>query len=136
MFQIRQLNGNDVETIVATNGGAAWNGGLKKWNRRLAEHEAGQRIVLLALQEPDILAYGSILWSPPYQPFREGGIPEIQDLVVAEQHRRRGIGSRLIAALEHLARERGCKQVGLVVGLYADYGTDQRHYVKRGYIPV
>ena len=135
MFEIRELKRNDVAAIVATNGGVAWNGGFGKWNQRLAEHEAGKRIVLLAVEESSILAYGSLLWSPPYQAFRDLGIPEIQDLVVAQQHRRQGIGGRLIAALENLARARGCTQIGLGVGLYADYGTAQRLYVKLGYMP-
>jgi GNAT superfamily N-acetyltransferase len=135
MFAIRELTRDDVPLIVAVNGGAAWNGGLEKWNRRLAEHEAGERVVLLAVERADILAYGSLLWSPPYPFFHEFGIPELQDLVVAQHRRREGIGSRLIAALEQKARKRGCLQIGLGVGLYADYGDAQRLYVKLGYVP-
>jgi GNAT superfamily N-acetyltransferase len=135
MFAIRELTRDDVPLIVAVNGGAAWNGGLEKWNRRLAEHEAGKRVVLLAVEKADILAYGSLLWSPPYPFFREFGIPELQDLVVAQHRRREGIGSRLIAALEQRARKRGCLQIGMGVGLYADYGDAQRLYVKLGYVP-
>jgi GNAT superfamily N-acetyltransferase len=135
MFAIRELTRDDVPVIVATNGGAAWNGGFEKWHRRLAEHEAGERVVLLAVENPDFLAYGSIMWSSPYQPFRELGIPEIQDLVVSERFRRQGIASRIIAALEQLARKRGCLQIGLGVGLYPDYGAAQRLYVHLGYVP-
>jgi GNAT superfamily N-acetyltransferase len=110
---------------AAPSGGAAWNGGFTKWNPRLAEHLDGRRSVLLAVQrrEQDIyLGYGSLLWSPAYAPFRDLGIPEIQDLVVSEAWRRQGIATRLIAALEDRARSRGYKQIGLGVGLYADYG--------------
>jgi GNAT superfamily N-acetyltransferase len=133
-MEIRKLKAADIQTIVVTQGGVAWNGGFEKWNQRLAEHETGDRVALLAVEGPAILAYGSIVWSPPYQPFRELGIPEIQDLVVAEQHRRRGIATRLIEALEDLARRRGCRQIGLGVGLYADYGPAQRLYLKLGYV--
>ena len=132
-MNIRLLARADLPAIVATEGGIAWNGGFKKWNRRFAEHEAGDRVALLAVDGPAILAYGSIVWSPPYQPFREPGIPEIQDLVVAEQHRRKGIATRLVATLEDLARQRGYRQIGLGVGLYADYGAAQRLYLKLGY---
>ena len=135
MFAIRELNREDLPSIVATSGGAAWSGGFEKWDQRLAEHEAGQRIVLLAVDDPGILAYGSIVWSSPYEPFRMLGIPEIQDLVVSERYRQQGIGSRIIAALEQLARKRGCLQIGLGVGLYPDYGAAQRLYVNLGYVP-
>jgi GNAT superfamily N-acetyltransferase len=135
MFAIRELTRDDLPRIVATRGGAAWNGGFEKWNRRLSEHQAGKRLVLLAVEEESILAYGSLLWSPDYQPFRELGIPEIQDLVVAEERRGEGIGSRLVAALEDRAHKRSCWQIGLGVGLYADYGSAQRLYVKLGYVP-
>jgi GNAT superfamily N-acetyltransferase len=135
MFEIRELKRNDVGDIVATDDGMAWNGGFEKWNQRLAEHEAGKRIVLLAVEESNILAYGSLVWSSAYHPFCEHGIPEIQDLVVAQNRRRQGIGGRLIGALEDRARRQGRKQIGLGVGLYADYGAAQQLYVKLGYVP-
>ncbi|MEV6288167.1 GNAT family N-acetyltransferase [Kribbella sp. NPDC051770] len=49
-------------------------------------------------------------------------------------YRRRGIGSSLMDAAEALVAERSAV-VGLGVGLYADYGTAQRMYVRRGYVP-
>jgi GNAT superfamily N-acetyltransferase len=136
MYKIRELTAEDLSRIVATSGGAAWNGGFKKWNQRLAEHQNGRRSVLLAVkqEEPDsYLGYGSLLWSSAYAPFRDLGIPAIQDLVVHEGWRRRGIATQLIAALEDQARGRGHNQIGLAVGLYADYGPAQRLYMKLGY---
>lgn len=38
----------------------------------------------------------------------------VEDMVVAEDHRRRGIASALLAALEVAARERGCNQIILL----------------------
>jgi GNAT superfamily N-acetyltransferase len=135
MFAIRELRSDDVPCIVAMDGGAAWNGGFKKWTQRLVEHEAGKRTVLLAMEGANILAYGSLVWSPAYRFFRELNIPEIQDLVVIQQRRGEGIGSRLIAAFEQRARQQGRLQIGLGVGLYADYGPAQRLYVELGYVP-
>ena len=125
----------DISRIVASDGGAAWNGGFKKWTRRLAEHEAEQRIVLLAVDNDAFVGYGSLLWSSSYAPFRDEGIPEIQDLVVSEGRRRQGIATALMLSLEKRVQLRGMKQVGLGVGLYADYGAAQRLYIKRGYVP-
>jgi GNAT superfamily N-acetyltransferase len=133
LFEIRELAAADISRIVASDGGAAWNGGFKKWTQRLAEHEAEQRIVLLAVDNDAFVGYGSLLWSSSYAPFRDERIPEIQDLVVSEPWRNRGIATSLIRALEDRARARGHKQIGLGVGLYADYGPAQRLYMKLGY---
>jgi GNAT superfamily N-acetyltransferase len=135
MFEVRELQIEDVPLIVVTDGGAAWNGGFEKWNQRLVEHKDGRRIVLLAVREGGIIGYGSLLWLSAYDPFREEKIPEIQDLVVARNHRQQGIATRLIGELERLALKRGHKQVGLGVGLYADYGLAQRLYAHLGYEP-
>ncbi|HKD78785.1 MAG TPA: GNAT family N-acetyltransferase [Candidatus Angelobacter sp.] len=135
MYELLELAVADVPRIVATNGGVAWNGGFQKWNSRLAEHLDGRRFALLAVEQTGsrCLGYGSLLWSSQYGPFREAGIPEIQDLVTSESWRNRGIATGLVAALEARARTRGCKQIGLGVGLYADYGPAQRLYTKLGY---
>jgi GNAT superfamily N-acetyltransferase len=134
MYALRELTAEDVPEIVATDGGAAWNGGLKKWSQRLAEQQDGRRCVLLAVEQSRCLGYGSLVWSSQYGPFREHGIPEIQDLVVSESWRGQGIATRLIAALEDRARLRRYKQIGVGVGLYADYGPAQRLYMKLGYM--
>jgi GNAT superfamily N-acetyltransferase len=135
MDELRELSTDDLPRIVATAGGVAWNGGFQKWNQRLAEHQDGRRLVLLAVEGTHFLGYGSLLWLSAYSPFRELGIPEIQDLVVAESRRGQGVATRIIVALEDRARLRGHKQIGLGVGLYADYGPAQRLYVRLGYMP-
>lgn len=135
MFEIRELKAEDVPRIVATNGGVAWNGGFKKWNQRLAEHEDGRRIAWLAESDTGLVGYGSILWASPYGPFRQQEIPEIQDLVVAEAWRKQGIATALIGTAEERARRQGCKRIGMGVGLYGDYGSAQRLYVRMGYSP-
>jgi len=134
-FEIRDLCRDDIAGIVATAGGAAWNGGFEKWNSRYAEHQAGQRITLLAMDHGIFVGYGSLLWLSGYAPFRDQKIPEIQDLVVSESRRTQGIATALMLALEERVQDRELKRVGLGVGLYADYGQAQRLYIKRGYIP-
>ncbi|GAB3825350.1 GNAT family N-acetyltransferase [Kribbella italica] len=74
----------------------------------------------------------TVNWSSAYEPF--DGMPEIQDFIVLPAYRRRGIGGSLMDAAEALVAERS-DVVGLGVGLYPDYGTAQRMYVRRGYLP-
>ncbi len=135
IFEVRELQAADVPRIVATDGGAAWHGGVEKWNQRLADQAKGQRLVLLAVDASNVFGYGSLLWASGCSPFREAGIPEINDLVVAEDHRNQGIATRLIRALEERAHAANCTKIGIGVGLYRDYGPAQRLYVRLGYVP-
>jgi GNAT superfamily N-acetyltransferase len=92
-------------------------------------------VVLLVEQETEVLAYGSLLWNSAYPPFRAASIPEVNDLVVAEGSRQRGVGTQLLRALEQTALPAGFTQIGVGVGLYDDYGPAQRLYVLLGYVP-
>ena len=56
------------------------------------------------------------------------------DVGVLEKYRRRGAGTLLMDAAEALARQRS-GEVCLAVGLHGGYGSAQRMYVKRGYVP-
>lgn len=61
-------------------------------------------------------------------------MPEIQDFNVLPEHRRRGIGSRLMDEAERVAFARS-PIVGIGFALHHDYGAAQRLYVLRGYVP-
>ena len=58
----------------------------------------------------------------------------IQDILVLPEYQRKGIGNRLMDAAEQIAAQHA-DTVCLGVGLCGEYGTAQRMYVKRGYIP-
>ncbi len=102
--------------------------------RHLQQQVDGARVVLVALHGDRAVGYGCLVWRSPYPPFASAGIPEIQDLNVIAEVRRRGVGSALLDELEDLAGTR-CDTVGIGVGLYADYGPAQRLYIHRGYVP-
>lgn len=91
--------------IPLVDGGPAWS--VEKWQRYLAEHEAGCRHTLVALENNKPVAYGSLIRLSSYEAFRAAGIPEISDLVVAAAFRRNGIGTRIMEALESLAIKEG-----------------------------
>ena len=56
------------------------------------------------------------------------------DFNVLQKWQRRGIGSALLDAAESAAFSM-CDRVSLGVGLHSGYGSAQRMYVKRGYVP-
>lgn len=100
------------------------------------EHQEGMRVVWVAYddQKDMYVGYVTLVWNSKYQPFTEAGIPEIKDLNVVPLYRARGIGSQLLDVAESEAFERS-SVVGIGVGLPWDYGSAQRLYIKRGYIP-
>jgi GNAT superfamily N-acetyltransferase len=135
MPKVRGLRADDLPALAATRGGPAWHGDWDHWPRYLAEHQSGERWVLVAPEGEAIVGYGSLVWTPHYQPFAQAGIPEIQDMVVAERHRGRGIATAMIAAFEARAADAGRQRLGIGFGLYADYGAAQRLYVRLGFQP-
>ena len=66
--------------------------------------------------------------------FSGKGLPEIVDFAVLEKYRRKGIGRKLMDVAEQIAGQYA-DTVWLGVGLHSGYGSAQRIYVKRGYIP-
>ncbi|MFL5538256.1 MAG: GNAT family N-acetyltransferase [Longimicrobiaceae bacterium] len=131
-IEIRRLAARDVDAIASAF--EAWPKPREQFERYLAEQEAGRREILVAWRETRACGYVTLVWEPDHPPFRESGIPEIQDFNVLPAFRREGIGSRLLDAAERLAASRSTV-VGIGVGLYADYGAAQRLYVRRGYVP-
>ena len=136
MVEIRELVEADLPLLAATKGGPAWHGAWDQWRTTyLVEHLNGSRLCLVAMEDGKAVGYGSLIWRPHYPPFAEAGVPEISDMVVAEDCRGLGIGSRLLAAFEARAKAAGRTTIGIGFALYADYGRAQRLYVRRGYVP-
>lgn len=94
----------------------------------------------IALSQRDIFfcpgkAYVMLNWNPIYCLYRRLKIPEIQDLNVIPNQRRKGIATALINYCEELAIKNNKAMMGISVGLYSDYGKAQRLYTKLGYMP-
>ncbi|WP_246553609.1 GNAT family N-acetyltransferase [Paenibacillus tritici] len=98
------------------------------------ENVENKRLTLLAFHDNEFAGWGHIVYTSHYPYFAENHIPEIQNLDVISTLRKRGIGNVLIEALEAEVFAR-FDTIGIGFGLYASYGTAQRLYAKRGYIP-
>lgn len=72
---------------------------------------------------------------PKYQPYRRLKMPELQDLRVDPDFRRRGAAAGIIAAAEDLVKGEGAPGLGISVGLHAGFGAAQRLYVRLGFVP-
>ena len=135
-MQIRELYAEDIECIAEAFDAIGWSSHkpLSQYQRYYAEQGDGSRDVLVAFIEKEFAGYLTIVWEPEYLPFKNSGIPEVQDFNVLPDFRRKKIGTALMDAAEEVISTRS-EIVGIGVGMYPDYGNAQRLYVKRGYVP-
>lgn len=134
-MNIRILEKNDIAVIVSGFKKSGWQ--IKPasvFEQYLNEQQQDKRICLVAFIDEEFAGYVTLKWQSDYKIFAKDKIPEISDLNVLPGFRNKGIGSVLIEKCEKYATERS-NVVGIGVGLYPDYGSAQRLYIKRGYLP-
>lgn len=134
-IRIRTLAQDDAEAIAAEERAQGWiNAAADKYYMRLTDMREGRAVALAAEYRGEIAGYINVYPDSPWGAFGGKGLPEIVDFGVLEKFRRRGIGSKLMDAAEAIAKEYA-DTVYLGVGMHSGYGSAQRMYVRRGYIP-
>lgn len=134
MIIIRDMQPADCEMISHAFRLQGWKkpvGQFVQYSREIAAHD---KDVLVAELDGFFAGYAVITWESYYPPFKEQGIPEIQDLNVLKKYQRRGVASHLMEEAEKRISHHAA-MAGIGVGLTADYGAAQILYVKRGYVP-
>jgi ribosomal protein S18 acetylase RimI-like enzyme len=131
---IRDMLPSDPQVIADEEVRQGWHTVPEKYEHELRDHEAGKSIVLVAEYRGEVAGYVSVYREAVKGPFAGKGFPEIVDFGVLEKFRRRGIGTKLMDAAEAIASAYA-DTVTLSVGLHNGYGSAQRMYVKRGYLP-
>ncbi|MDO4295140.1 MAG: GNAT family N-acetyltransferase [bacterium] len=106
----------------------------EKCRRRIQHEKEGMAVALTAEYKGQPAGYVSLYWQPKTGAFAGCGIPEIVDFAVLAKYRKLGVGTKLMDTAEKVAAKVS-DRVYLGVGLHKDYGSAQRMYVKRGYIP-
>ena len=123
---IRNMEKNDAQIITDSEIEQGWDQTIDKSN--------GIAISLVAEYQGNVAGYISVYPDSKWGAFGNQGLPEIIDFGVLEKFRNRGVGSKLMDVAERIAH-RYADRVYLGVGLHSGYGSAQRMYVKRGYIP-
>ncbi|TNJ67401.1 GNAT family N-acetyltransferase [Paenibacillus hemerocallicola] len=134
MIEIRQMTAKDVEVVFRVFTENRIRKPKDYVKRCWDENKYGERVTLLAFHDGQFAGSLHLLALSKYPYFAENGIPEINDFNVIPARRKMGIGNALMEAAEKLALEQH-GIVGIGVGLYQSYGSAQRMYAKRGYIP-
>jgi len=111
----------------------AWYKRGNYYHECLEENQTNKRVTLIAYYNDSVAGCCHLLYESKYPFFREDSIPEINDLNIFPEYRRKQIASKLFDELERIAAKTS-GFIGLGVGLYQDYGNAQRMYTSRGYI--
>ena len=133
---IRDLIPTDAAIITAGEIAQGWDadGRLEKYETRLRDQSEGRSISLAAEYDGEVAGYINVYPDSKWGSYGGLGLPEIVDFGVLEKFRRRGVGTALMNVAEDIAKKYA-DAVYLGVGLHSGYGSAQRMYVKRGYIP-
>lgn len=133
-IEIRSLEEADADAFAAGFEQMGWTKPRSQYIRYLDEQTKGSRAVLVAVWEGSVAGYLTVIWESGDPTFRARAIPEIADLNVLARFRGRGIGTALMDRAEAMIAERSAV-AGLGVGLHSGYGSAQRLYTRRGYVP-
>ena len=133
-LMIRNMEEADARVFTDEEIAQGWHTDISKYLARLQDQSAGKCVSLTAVYKGLPAGYVSVYLTGLGGAFSGEGLPEIVDFSVLEKYRRKGIGSKLMDVAEEIAGQYA-NTVWLGVGLHSGYGSAQRMYVKRGYIP-
>lgn len=134
---IRSMLEEDARIIYETYLSYNWHPDYGTYRNYYTENGTGRRITFCAEIDGKLAGHVSLILKPDPDelgPFREEGLPLVSDFAVFFAYRRRGIGTLLLDVLEAEAKKYS-DRICLAVGCHYGYGTAQRMYVKRGYLP-
>ncbi|MBR6101696.1 MAG: GNAT family N-acetyltransferase [Ruminococcus sp.] len=131
---VRELRESDAEYFAAEERAQGWNSTRDKYDIHLRDHREGRCTALAADFDGIPAGYINLYFDSERGPYFGSGLPEIEDFGVLQKFQKQGIGTVLMDIAEGLAAERA-DTVCLAVGLHNGYGSAQRMYAKRGYIP-
>lgn len=131
---IRDMIKSDAQIITDEEIAQGWHASVDKYEVRLRHQSEGKSISLVAEYRDHVAGYINLYPDSEWGAFAGQGYAEIVDFGVLVKYRRHGIGSKLMDIAEQIASEYS-DMVYLEVGMHNGYGSAQRMYAKRGYIP-
>ena len=136
-LRIRSMREEDAQIIYDTYLSYNWHPNIETYRNYFAENQNGRRITFCGEMDGNLAGHVSLILKPEPDwlgPFRDQKMPLVSDFSVFYDYHRQGIGTKLMDVLEAEAIKYS-DRICLAVGCHWGYGTAQRMYVKRGYIP-
>lgn len=90
--------------------------------------------MFVATLDGETAGYATLMPHDLTGPFKDKDIPMIVDFNVLEKFQRRGVGNAIMDEIEGYVKTFS-PLICLGVGMHSGYGSAQRMYVKRGYVP-
>ena len=131
---IREMQEDDIDIFVKEELLQCWHSDRSKFLARIKDQSNGKCVSLIALYEGQPAGYVSVYINGLDDYINKKRVPEIVDIAVLKKYRNQGIGSILMDISEEVAKHYS-DEVWLAVGLHSGYGSAQRMYIKRGYVP-
>ena len=131
---IRDMEESDAQIFDDEYTAQGWQPDREYYLMRIREAAEGKCVALTAEYQGHPAGSLYLYFNAPEGSFKDKGWPEIVDFNVLKKYQRKGIGNHLMDVAEQIAAQHA-DTVCLGVGLSREYGTAQRMYVKRGYVP-
>ena len=131
---IRNMEEADAPIFVDEYTAQGWHDDIEGYLMRLRDQAERKCVALTAEYQGHPAGSLYLYFNAPEGSFKDKGWPEIVDFNVLKKYQRKGIGNRLMDVAEQITAQHA-DTICLGVGLSREYGTAQRMYVKRGYIP-
>lgn len=131
---IRPMLETDAVALAAGFAAQGWGKPVEQFQRYFQEQQEGVRKIFVAERNGEVAGYTTLFETAAHGPWAGQPLPIIVDFNVLIKFQRQGIGNAIMDAAEAEAAKTA-KAVTLGVGLHSGYGSAQRMYVKRGYIP-
>ena len=81
------------------------------------------------------IGHAILNWVPKYALYKTCDIPEIQDVHINQDHRKKGYATALINFCEDRVRDKGKENIGISVPVVKDFAPAQCLYISLGYKP-
>ena len=131
---IRDMEKADAQVFYDEYTAQGWHPEVAYYLMRIREHAEGKCVALTAVYQGHPAGAVDVYLTANEGPFNGKSWPIIVDFGVLQKYQRKGVGSRLMDVAEQIAAQHA-DTVCLGVGLCREYGSAQRIYAKRGYIP-